>query len=207
MIDNLQSKKPKCIMQNAWTIAVIGSCLGLCLGLGLGLRWILVRWPIPRAADIKEVDLVGIWEAHYSINDGTDRLTLRADGTYQQVYYSRWKEYTYTSPWNRWHLQRLADGRARIYLEGGRYYPQGIEVGELEGLQYYPQGWGDRPKIHGPEPYPHYFYDEEGDQFLPMVGHLILDIKPRFSSRGFVFIHLWYNADDFPDTFRWIGEP
>jgi hypothetical protein len=204
MIDNLRSEKPKFVVRKGWTIAMIISCLGLCLGLGLGVRWIIQQWPIARAADVRVVDLAGVWEARYSIDDGIDGLILRADGTYQQVYYSQWKKYSYATPWNKWHLERFADGRARIYLEGARYYPQGIEVGELEGLEYYPQGWGDRPKIHGPEPYPHFFYDEENDQFLPMVGRLILDVRPRFSSRGFLLAHLAYNADDLPDAFALV---
>jgi hypothetical protein len=205
MIDKLRSKKPKFMMRKGWTIALIGLCFSLCLGLSLGLAWIIQDWPIPRAADVTAVDLVGIWEAHYSINDGMDRLVLRADGTYQQVYYSQWKKYTYETPWNRWHLERFADGRARIYLEGARYYPQGVEVGELEGLEYYPPGWGNWPQIHGPEPYPHVFYDEQSDEFLTMVGQLILDVRPQFSSKGFVLVHLAYDADHFPDTFAWTG--
>jgi hypothetical protein len=66
--------------------------------------------------DIQEVDLVGIWEAHYADADGIDTLTLRADGTYQQVYKDA-NGYVYKSSWNKWYLEHLPDERLRVHLK------------------------------------------------------------------------------------------
>lgn len=79
---------------------------------------------------IEPSDLIGTWRAEYNHRyegiqvTGVETLTLRADGMYQQVY-NDGKGYVYTSPWNRWHL----DGRV-LHLEGGRFYPLGIEHAE-----------------------------------------------------------------------------
>ncbi len=78
-------------------------------------------------------DLVGTWRADYDEYfrghswscygraTGVETLTLRADGTYQQVY-DNGKGYAYTSSWNEWRQQYN-----RIHLAGGRFYALGIE--------------------------------------------------------------------------------
>ncbi len=84
-------------------------------------------------------DLAGTWRAEYDINEykkrgcwieatGVETLTLKADGTYQQIY-DDGKGYVYISPWNRWHL-KMDRGYVYVYLEGGRFYPLGIEDAE-----------------------------------------------------------------------------
>lgn len=83
-------------------------------------------------------DLLGTWRADYDEQyyrsrcwytvSGVERLTLRADGTYQQVY-DDGKGYLYTSPWNRWYLEDHR-GSAVLRLEGARFYPLGIEDAE-----------------------------------------------------------------------------
>jgi len=77
-------------------------------------------------------ELVGAWRADYGIRDywtfqvtGVETLTLRADGTYQQVYMDG-KGYEYISLWNKWYLER----GYILHLEGGRFYPMGIEAAE-----------------------------------------------------------------------------
>ncbi len=92
---------------------------------------------------IEPSDLVGTWRAVYDVHEydracwflvtGVETLTLRADGTYQQVY-NDGQGYTYTSPWNKWHF----NGRT-LHLEGGRFYPLGIEDAEklANGQLYY----------------------------------------------------------------------
>lgn len=91
----------------------------------------------PCAGDIESSDFVGTWRAEYDGNavncwattvtaTGVETLTLRADGSYQQIY-DNGRGYVYTSPWNKWHLTRPY---GRIHLEGGRFYPLGIEDAE-----------------------------------------------------------------------------
>jgi len=76
---------------------------------------------------------VGTWRADYAGIEnfdikltGVETLTLRADGTYQQVY-DDGKGYVYTSLWNKWYLK---PGERLLYLEGGRVYPLGIKEAE-----------------------------------------------------------------------------
>ena len=75
-------------------------------------------------------ELVGTWEATYEdvgpfLVSGVETLTLRVDGTYQQVFRGE-GGYVYTSPWYKWWLE---DGRL-IHLEHVRFYPDGITWAE-----------------------------------------------------------------------------
>ena len=94
---------------------------------------------------IESSDLVGTWKADYDRYftgnnwscygrvTGVETITLRADGVYQQVY-NDGQGYVYTSPWNRWYF-----GGRTLRLEGGRFYPLGIEDAErlANGQLYY----------------------------------------------------------------------
>lgn len=82
-------------------------------------------------------ELVGTWRADYAGVEysgtysrikltGVETLTLRADGTYQQIY-NDGKGYLYISPWNKW---RLDSKESFLYLESGRAYYLGIEDAE-----------------------------------------------------------------------------
>jgi hypothetical protein len=76
-------------------------------------------------------DLVGTWKAVYrnigfEHASGIEMLTLRADGTYQQIYEDG-KGYAYTSPWYKWWL----DEGAIVHLEHGRFYLNGITEAEM----------------------------------------------------------------------------
>ena len=88
-----------------------------------------------RSDPTEDSDLVGTWRADYdgrefdrhgcfTIVTGVETLTFKADGTYQQVY-DDGRGYVYTSPWNEWHREYN-----RIHLDGGRFYPLGIEDAE-----------------------------------------------------------------------------
>lgn len=101
--------------------ATIVSCCG---------RWLA-------SYDLEASDLVGTWSADYEAAfgkrcwyrmTGVETLTLRADGTYQQVY-DDGRGYVYVSPWNRWHLKDDR-GASILHLEEGRFYPLGIEWAE-----------------------------------------------------------------------------
>lgn len=92
-------------------------------------------------------NLVGTWQANYENYElydaawmittlvritGVEIFILKADGTYQQIY-DNGKGYVYTSPWNKWSLERLPNGRLQVHLEGARYYLNGIEWAEDPG--------------------------------------------------------------------------
>ncbi|NIN94247.1 MAG: hypothetical protein GTO49_04500, partial [Anaerolineae bacterium] len=89
--------------------------------------------------DLEASDLVGTWSADYEVSfgrrcwyrmTGVETLTLRADGTYQQLY-DDGRGYVYVSPWNRWRLEEEEDrGASILHLEGGRFYPLGKEWAE-----------------------------------------------------------------------------
>jgi hypothetical protein len=129
---------------------------------------------------IEESDLVGTWQSNYWDANGVDTLTLKADGTYQQVYEDS-SGYTYKSEWNKWYLERLPDGRQRVHLEGMRYYPEGVEVAESQQ--------------------PLYLFDENSSgDLIPgelMDGKLVLNVKTGavFQPNNILLRHLSYRDD------------
>ena len=139
---------------------------------------------------IQKDDFVGTWQSNYWDVDGVDTLTLKADGTFQQVYKDP-NGYVYKSDWNKWHLERLSDGRVRVRLVGMRYYPEGIEVAESEE--------------------PIYLFDEstQGD-LIPgelMDGELVLRVKVGaiFEPRNIILRHLSYRDDSSEPEFVLIN--
>jgi len=90
----------------------------------------------PPPLDLDEADLVGVWELPYG-QYGVERLQLRADGTFKQVYEQCYEEdYFFETPWNQWWLERLPDGLVRVRLQGARYFLAG--VGRQAGTLYDP---------------------------------------------------------------------
>src|SRR3972149_5907355 len=53
--------------------------------------------------------LVGTWETVYLNWQGFDRIIVRADGTFKQIYQNPNKGYTYETPWNEWMTERFSD--------------------------------------------------------------------------------------------------
>ena len=136
----------------------------------------------PPPATFQETDLVGTWEGHYGYPWGTDRLILREDGTFKQIYTNE-EGYSYETPWNEWGVERFPDGRVWVHLEGARYYVGGIEMAERDGLH---------PISSGP-PWPYSFYDwfvEAGEKWsVEMVGKLVLNVR-RVPSGELVLAHM-----------------
>jgi len=149
-------------------------------------------------ATLRESDLVGTWEVVYG-SQRTDRLILRADGMFKQIYQDQTRgDYAYKTPWNEWWMERFPDGRVRVHLEGARYYLAGIEEGELDGWeptiapgQY--DIWEDRG---GPPPYSFFdpFAEEQVDMGVEMVGKLVLNVR-RLPSGELVLAHMWGSPD------------
>jgi hypothetical protein len=150
---------------------------------------------LPPPTTFEDEDLVGTWRARY---DGrVDTLILRADGTFKQIYEDRHEEdYVYETPWNEWTVDRYADGRARIHLQGGRYYPAGITMAEWDGMQPdVPGMWGKS----GPPPYS--FYDAFADETVTMVEELVVNV--RVDRNGELLLHHMFIEVD--DAFAVIG--
>ncbi len=142
-------------------------------------------------AALQADDLIGIWEAEYC-SKCRDRLFLREDGTFKQVYHNGWQNYIYETPWNRWWIERFPDGRVRVHLEGARYYYAGIEEGEREGLfptispeQYSP--WGNEIRFED-------YYDPFTQESVQMVKELILNVR-QLPSGEIVLVHMWGGPD------------
>lgn len=79
----------------------------------------------------KADDLVGTWSVNYEDvgfhrASGAEIITLRHDGTYQQVFKDG-EGYVYTSPWYKWWLE----GGRVVHLEQGRFYLNGIVRAEM----------------------------------------------------------------------------
>lgn len=150
----------------------------------------------PPPATFQDSDLVGTWETRYAgwPAGDLDRLTLREDGTFRQVYENYiLKDYVYETQWEEWWLERFPDGRARVHLEGARYYASGINIAELDGLQLpcptSQPGCTGEPRL---PPYP--FYDPFAREYLYMESELVLNV--RVDSAGELLLHhMWDHSD------------
>jgi hypothetical protein len=148
----------------------------------------------PPASALQESDLVGTWEARY--RGGVDTLTIRDEDTFKQVYRDQYEaEYLYETAWNEWWLERRADGRVRIHLQGARYYPRGIRTAELDGLGA-PTCPTSSPGCTGkPFPLPYPFVDPFTRDRVDMVQELVLNI--RVDSAGQLLLHhMFYHGDE-----------
>ena len=122
-------------------------------------------------ASFEDEDLVGTWRAHYGAS--VDALILKADGRFKQIYEDGYDEdYAYETPWNEWRVERYADGRARVYLEGGRYYEQAAVIAE-EGGCY--RDWT--------------FYDQVAGEFVTVPDTLVLNLRVDSSGEP-LLLHL-----------------
>jgi len=158
----------------------------------------------------KDNDLVGTWEGHY--DDGSDKLTIRADGTFKQVYQDNTvKGYVYETPWNKWWVERFSDGRVRVHLQGARYYLYGIRQAELDGM-YPPCSLPPPDCLVGEEPRPWGFYDPIAQELVKMAKELVLNV--RSDSGKIILMHMWIDNDrgfaiigGESEEFRRVGMP
>jgi len=133
-------------------------------------------------ATLRESDLVGTWKAEYAISGGVDKLILRADGTFKQIYQNQVDGYVYETPWNEWWLERFPDGRVRVHLKGARRYLDGIPLAETE----------DGSSIFCD---PFALDREWRDWSVRMVGQLILNVR-LLPSGELVLAHMWSGCGD-----------
>ncbi|NIN63247.1 MAG: hypothetical protein GTO63_00730 [Anaerolineae bacterium] len=143
-------------------------------------------------SSLQPADLAGTWQTSYE-RGVVDKLMLRADGTFKQLYETRVahiiRDYAYETGWNEWEMERFADGRVRIRLRGARYYLGGIRMAELDGKHFGgAQLWGEGGA-------PSYgFYDPIADETVHMVGELVLNVRVD-SSGEFLLHHMWTSHD------------
>jgi hypothetical protein len=151
-------------------------------------EWEIADSENPPAA-FQESDLVGTWEADYGYHRGDDRLILRADGTFKQIYKNLADDYVYETPWNEWSVEHFSDGRVRLHLKGARYYLAGIRTAEEEGV--IPTSLA----LVGGEPWPFTdpFDPEHRYRSVHMVRKLILNVR-RLPSGELVLAHMWHSS-------------
>lgn len=137
----------------------------------------------PPPPNFQRSDLAGIWETRYGRS--VDRLTIRGDGTFQQVYQDVYvADYLYETPWSPWWIERLEDGQVRLHFEGARYYLEGRTIAERDGLEAF--GEPDPPSMP--------FFDPISEDAVSMVGELVLNVRVD-SSEELLLLHLWTHHD------------
>jgi hypothetical protein len=128
--------------------------------------------------DVAPSELAGVWHACYS-GDDVDTLTIRQDGTFQQVHEER--EYDpsskrivllqrFETTWNTWRLERFEDGRVWLHLPGARYYVEGLKAAEEIAT-------GQPSMVHPNDA----FLPPEQRRNIQMVDELIVSVR---RSRG-----------------------
>jgi hypothetical protein len=70
----------------------------------------------PLPPNFTESNLVGTWIGNYFGN--IDKLIIRADGTYQQIYSGDYVNFE--SDWHKWNVEYDKDGYVRLHLAGMR---------------------------------------------------------------------------------------
>jgi hypothetical protein len=117
--------------------------------------------------NLEESDLVGTWEARY-MEWGVDRLVLRSDGTFKQVFRKTYcHDCISETEWNEWRVERFPDGRVRLHLEGARYYPQ--------------------PTVAG-------YWDPVADELVQPMLELVVNVRVD-SAGNLLLLHMWPEAD------------
>lgn len=132
---------------------------------------------LPPPASFDEARLVGTWQAHYGRS--VDTLTLNGDGTFTQVYQDGYDEdYVFETARSNWRMNRYADGRVRVYLQGARFYEEGTRVAEQGGR------YGDWT-----------FYDQVAEESVTMPDTLVLNLRADSSGEP-LLLHPWSTADE-----------
>lgn len=136
-------------------------------------------------------DLANTWEVRYG-ERGIDRLILKQDGTFKQIYQDYTEEdYVYETSWNEWWVERSSNGKVLVHLQGARYYLAGIRIAELDGM-------GNPCPEESPDCYsghnPRSFYDPIADDTIHMVKELVLNVRSD-SSGDLLLHHMWISSD------------
>jgi hypothetical protein len=176
------------------------------IGIAFALVTILsacTRPPYAPNYTIHSQELAGVWVAQYGPGK-TDTLTLRADGTFRQVFEDTTVDYVFQTPWDKWNLESKPGGIIRVRLHGARYYLAGIAVAERDGRKD-PKNPCVTPMdcTWGLEPFE--YYDPFADTLIQMVDELALDVRVDGSGK-LILHHLWRSSDDGFALFGGMGE-
>lgn len=144
---------------------------------------------------LQESDVVGTWQANYG-GYAVDKLIVRADGTFKQIYKNRRENYIFETPWNKWWLERFADGRVRLHLKGARYYLSGIPLAEEEGVvpTSLPVTGGEPKDYYDPFDPERRYYTVSRYHAVSMVRKLVLNVR-LLPSGELVLAHMWPSSE------------
>jgi hypothetical protein len=133
-----------------------------------------------------ESDVIGKWETEYGSIAGklgskvTDTIVINEDGTFEQIYYEPTsRDYRFQVNGEGWFLDHLPDGRVRLILPGGRYFPRGENFSENNGEEL-----GN----------PFSFVDPFSNDLVQMEGSLTLDVVQTRSGE-YLLHHMWTSSD------------
>lgn len=158
-------------------------------------NYIIVGTSDPSVILLAEQEIAGTWVSHYNVIGlwpvshwlEQDRLIIREDGIFKQIYRNAWDYcYRYETPWNEWWIEARPDGNMWLHLKGARYYVMGARVGEREGLLC--------PNDDCSAGTPDAFLDPFSDAMPTMVGELILVVRKSASGRT-ILVHMCASQD------------
>ena len=158
----------------------------LCLSLAIGCKAGYADPP----AGLQSDDLLGTWEVGYG-NDAVDKLILRGDGTFKQLFIQPAQDYVFQTEGNTWWIEQIPSGEVRVHLSGARYYSAGIRIAEHGGM-------GDPCPADLPacgwDKLPRYFLDPFVGAPVEMVDKLVLSV--RLDTAGDLLMHhMWIDRD------------
>ncbi len=113
----------------------------------------------PLPDNFTTADLIGTWRKWGIATTDTDQLTLREDGTYQQILDKPDLGY-YESSWNEWWIEQRPDGGTYLHLDGMRLCEYSDEICGLE------EGGGGSQR----------YYDFCENRYLRMNEEVILSV-------------------------------
>ncbi|MCP4370440.1 MAG: hypothetical protein GY797_20360 [Deltaproteobacteria bacterium] len=172
-------------MWRVWFIFIITSIpLGCCFaGIPLG------SYEASPPDVLRETDLVGMWQAQYGTSR-IDKITLKADGTYQQIFEAPLDEYYFKSDWNKWYVEYSSSGKPKLHLE-----KMGYCVYFLDECESTRRG---EPKL---------YYDFSENKSVKLTGKVILQITiDETNPRGIRLWHLQIDEDVGPAFFVSVDE-
>lgn len=174
-------------MGRMWFIFIVTSItLGMCCCVGIPLPSLGSYAP---PEDFKEADLIGTWQARYGTSL-IDKLTLKADGTYQQILEDSLADYYYKSDWNKWYVTYSSSGRPKLHLEKMGYCVYFLD--ECEATRR-----GETTL----------YYDPSENKNINLTGEVILQITgDEGNSKGIRLWHLQVDEDVGPAFFDPVDE-
>jgi hypothetical protein len=141
--------------------------------------------------------LVGTWSTKY-MGWGDETLIIQSDGKYKQIYLDNNindGRYVFETPWNAWRVEQQSDRRIHLYLDGAKYFLEGVDAVDKTRGSLIPCPDADNPScINGVIVVPFPAYDWIGDELVEMIDSLVLNVRMD-SSGDIILVHLWLSSD------------